>query len=60
MTWTGMCPQCAHDRGDHRVTEASPRAEPSAEAVLRCTACTCVVTDDGRPWPAAAAERDRP
>lgn len=57
MTWTGLCPQCGHDRGDHQGTAASPQADPAATLVLRCTECTCAVTDEGRPWPGAAEER---
>lgn len=51
MTWTGFCPQCGHDRGDHTPATASPRAEPDAELMLRCNVCSCVVTDTGQPWP---------
>lgn len=54
MDWTGMCPQCGHDRGEHVPTSASPRAEPDAEVLLRCEACSCLVTEQGEPWPPQA------
>ena len=51
MTWTGICSQCGHDRGEHTAATASPRAEPDAEQLLRCAECSCVVTGEGEPWP---------
>lgn len=51
MTWTGLCGQCGHDRAEHHPTTAGTRAEPDAERILRCHVCSCVVTDDGDPWP---------
>lgn len=56
MTWTGLCPQCGHDRAAHSGMTGASRAEPDAETVLRCSHCSCTVTADGRPWPAAVEE----
>lgn len=55
MAWTGMCPECGHDRGTHVPMDASPRAEPDAELLLRCEACSCVITAEGEPWPTPPA-----
>lgn len=56
VTWTGICPVCGHDRGDHTAATAEVRAEPDARTILRCSQCSCAVTADGRPWPTAAVE----
>jgi rubrerythrin len=55
MTWTGLCPQCGHDRGEHSPMAGSPRSEPDAEQLLRCRVCSCVMTGTGEPWPPPAS-----
>lgn len=56
MTWTGLCPDCGHDRADHKEASALVAISRDAETILRCSRCSCRVTDDGRPWPAASEE----
>ena len=46
-----MCPQCVDDHAAHVPTVASPRAEPDAEQLLRCSECSCLITVQGEAWP---------